>query len=302
MQSGKKYRALGLDIGGTRLKAVALETPGVVLHQLEIASHAGENPESVRETLRSAYRQFQALGFTPDVVGIGCAGSVDGHRGIVRNSPNFAGWKNVPLKHWGQEDFGVPVSVDNDANCAAVAEWKLGNAVNLKHFVLLTLGTGVGGGIVADGKLLRGATGTAGELGHFSIYADGEPCPCGHRGCFERYCSGTAIRRNAGDVSSKEVFSDPNNAAHAPVIAKFLFDFKNALTTLANVFDPEAILLGGQVSLGVIPYLDEIQSWVAHHAFPAVAQNVRILPAKWGNLSGSLGAALLAVEENLPGH
>ncbi|MBY0371907.1 ROK family protein [bacterium] len=296
----KKHRALGLDIGGTRLKAVALETPGTVLHQLEIASNAGESPEIVRATLREAHRQFQELGFSPEVVGIGCAGSVDGHRGVVRNSPNFSGWKNVPLKQWGQEDFGVPVSVDNDANCAAVAEWKMGNAVNLRNFVLLTLGTGVGGGIVCDGKLLRGATGTAGELGHFSIYANGEECPCGHRGCFERYCSGTAIRRNAGDISSKEVFSSPGDPRFAPVIEKFLFDFKNALTTLANVFDPEAILLGGQVSLGVAPYLEELQSWVRHHAFPAVGENVRILPAKFGNLSGSLGAALLAVDENLP--
>ncbi len=287
--------AIGLDIGGTRLKALALQAPDVILHQLEVASNASEGAEQVRQTLREAVQAFKAEGIIPSAIGIGCAGSVDPRTGVVRRSPNFGHWKDVPLKEWAELDFGVPVSIDNDANCAAIAEWKLGAGKGLRNFVLLTLGTGVGGGVVLNNQLLRGNTGTAGELGHLSIYADGEACPCGHRGCFERYCSGTAIRRNAGDVSSKEVFAHPEK--FQPVIRKFLSDFKTALTSLCNVFDPEAILLGGQVSLGVAAYLPELQDWIAHHAYPPVGDHVKIQSAEFGNLSGSLGAALLALHE-----
>jgi glucokinase len=126
---------------------------------------------------------------------------------------------------------------------------------------------------------------------------DGELCPCGNRGCFERYCSGTAIRRNAGDVSSKEVFANPHNPRFKAVIQKFLSDFRTALTSIANVFDPEAIILGGQVSLGVAEYIPELQEWVSAQAYPPVGTNMKILPAKFGNHSGSLGAALTALHE-----
>jgi glucokinase len=294
--TGKRI-AIGLDIGGTRLKALALQAPDKILFQTEVDSNASDGAEQVRETLRAAVQTFKAEGIVPTSIGIGCAGSVDPRTGIVRSSPNFAHFKNVPLKEWAELDFGVPVFVDNDANCAAVAEWKLGAGNGLTNFVLLTLGTGIGGGVVLNNHLMRGNTGTAGELGHWSIYADGELCPCGHRGCFERYCSGTAIRRNAGDISSKEVFARPEDPRFAPVITKFLTDFRTALVSIANVFDPEAILLGGQVSLGVAPYIPELQDWLSKHAYKPVGDHVKIRPAEFGNLSGSLGAALIALHE-----
>ncbi len=290
--------SIGLDIGGTRLKALALREPDTILCELEIDSRASEGPQSVRQALREAVETFRLKGFTPCVIGIGCAGSVDSRRGIVRNSPNFADWQNVELRAWAEADFGVPVSVDNDANCAAVAEWKLGQGAGKKDLVLLTLGTGIGGGVIIEDRLFRGNTGTAGEIGHLSLYANGEACPCGSRGCFERYCSGTAIRRNAGDISSKEVFSNPNDPRFAPVIEKFIFDFSAALTSLANTFDPEAILLGGQVSLGVAQFLPQLRQNVKKSAFPAVAAEMKIELAKFGNLSGSLGAALLALTDD----
>lgn len=290
--------SIGLDIGGTRLKALALHEPDRILHQLEIPSHAGESPEHVRQAMREAMATFATKGIQPNVIGIGCAGSVDPATGVVRNSPNFGNFENIPLKEWAEADFRVPTSVDNDANCAVIAEWKMGNAQGYRNVVLLTLGTGVGGGLILNGAPFRGSTGTGGELGHFSIYADGESCNCGNRGCLERYCSGTAIRRNAGDISSKEVFSHPDDPRFAPVIQKFLVDFKIALTSLANAFDPDVILLGGQVALGVSDYLEDIQNWVSEHAFPAVGLHMKILPAQFGNLSGSLGAALNALHEH----
>ncbi len=288
--------SIGLDIGGTRLKALALQEPDRILHQLEVPSHAGESPERVRQTMREAIAAFAEQGIRPMAVGIGCAGSVNPFTGVVRNSPNFGHWENIPLKDWAETDFKVPVTVDNDANCAVIAEWVMGNGQGYRNVLLLTLGTGVGGGLILNGAPFRGSTGTGGELGHFSIYADGESCNCGNRGCFERYCSGTAIRRNAGDISSKEVFSHPDDPRFAPVIRKFLADFKVALVSLGNAYDPDVILLGGQVSLGVSEYLEEIRKWVAEHAFPAVGKHMKILPAQFGNLSGSLGAALTEME------
>jgi glucokinase len=298
MATTAKHIALGLDIGGTRLKAIALDAANhTILHELETDSHAAEGPEKVREAMRAAVSEFKRFGYAPSLVGIGCAGSVDPRSGVVRTSPNFGGWKDIPLKEWSESDFQVPSFVDNDANCAVVAEWKLGQGRGLKNLVLLTLGTGVGGGLVLDDRLYRGRTGTAGELGHLSIYANGERCPCGSRGCLERYCSGSAIRRLAGDVSSKEVFAHPDVPRHAKVISAFIADFSTALTSIVNTFDPDAVLLGGQVSQGVAAYLPEIRKAVSEQAFPAVASGLRIELAKFANLSGSLGAALIALEE-----
>jgi len=114
----------------------------------------------------------------PGAIGIGCAGSIDVKHGIVRNSPNFHQWNQVPLKEWIEQDTGLFVTVHNDANCAAVTEHQLGNGVGYDHMILVTLGTGIGGGIIADGRLLLGNTGTAGEIGHFSIDPNGPSCKC----------------------------------------------------------------------------------------------------------------------------
>jgi glucokinase len=184
--------------------------------------------------------------------------------------------------------------VDNDANCAVIAEWKMGNGRNKQNVVLLTLGTGIGGGLILNGQLFRGSTGTAGELGHFSIHSDGKWCPCGNRGCFERYCSATALRE-AGEVSAREVFARGDEEFFKGIIVHFLRDFQVALTSLANAFDPDCILLGGAVTQGLVPYLTTLDAWVKKHAFPSVAAHMELGLAKFGNLSGSLGAALLAL-------
>lgn len=289
---------LGLDIGGTKLKAVALEESGEILAEFSVDSEASKSPDHVREALHTCVKHFREQGIQFTSIGVGCAGSVNGKTGVVRNSPNFNNWKDVPLRDWMQDDFQVPVVVDNDANCAVYTEWKLGNGKGFDNIVLLTLGTGIGGGIILDGNLFRGATGTGGELGHMSIYADGIECACGNRGCFERYCSATAMRRRAGDISSKEVFTHPENPAYAKVIDEYLQDFQIGLVSIANIFDPDIILLGGAVSEGVCLHLPKIEAWVKEHAFPAIAAHMQIKPAKFGNYSGGLGAALMSFAES----
>lgn len=290
----KGQNTLGVDIGGTKLKAIALSSQNEILKELSIPSQADQGPKFVRGAVQEAVKLFQNSGIGFAGIGIGCAGSVDHHAGVVRNSPNFANWSNVPLRDWIQEDFKVPVTVENDAKCAVYSEWKVGAGKGCQNLILLTLGTGIGGGLVLDGRLYRGATGTAGELGHLSIHTEGLPCPCGNQGCFERYCSATAVKNQAKGVSPKEVFSKASIVPeYKKIIDEFIFNFQVALVGIANIFDPELILLGGAVTDGLAIYLDEISKHVKTHAFPAVGSKLSIKTTQFKNLSGSLGAALL---------
>lgn len=292
MSKGSRL-ALGLDIGGTNIKAVALSPVGQILEQHQNPSHADISPTAVREAIRATVRQFTPLDSITSI-GIGCAGSVDHERGVVRNSPNFARWNNIPLREWMAEDFSLPVVVDNDANCAVFAEWKLGTAQGAKNVVLLTLGTGIGGGVVIDDRVYRGSTGTAAELGHFSIHADGIWCSCGNRGCFERYCSASALVGKVAGKSAEEIMEKANEEPYKTIVSTFIDELSIGITSLANIFDPDVFVLGGAVSLGVVNYLGRLQGFVKRHAFPAVGERMRIGVSKFGHQSGAVGAALLS--------
>lgn len=290
----QKGTTLGLDIGGTKLKSIAYDHASKKIVEKVVPSRASENPEAVRTAIQETVKAFQNDGIKYSHIGIGCAGSVDQAGGIVRNSPNFAKWLNIPLKNWVEEDFKVPVSIENDANCAVIAEWKAGNGIGLKNIVLLTLGTGIGGGLVLDGRLYRGSTGTGGELGHYSIHANGMECPCGNRGCFERYCSATSVKTKAGGISPRTVFEETDKSpVYKRIVSEFLEDFKVGLVSISNIFDPDVILVGGAVAEGVSRYLPELKDWVSKHAYPPIGNHVKLLPTKHRNLSGALGAAFL---------
>lgn len=286
--------ALGLDIGGTRIKSVALSEQKEVLLEHRIDSNAKQGPEAIREAVREliAYYRGKRIAFTR--VGVGCAGSVHPTTGVVARSPNFAHWKDVPLKDWVEADAGVPATVGNDANCAVLTEWQMGNAQGHRHVVLLTFGTGIGGGLILDGRLYTGATGTAAELGHFSIHADGIECPCGNRGCFERYCSATSLEKALPGHTAKEIFQRSGEEPFRSALKIFLDDFHIGLTSVANMFDPEIILIGGGLSKGLVGFLPETKEWVRTHAFPSIGEKVKIVQTQHFNQSGAIGAALLA--------
>ncbi|MBI4404950.1 MAG: ROK family protein [Deltaproteobacteria bacterium] len=290
----ENHLSVGLDIGGTNIKAVVLEWPEKIYKQFQVPSEAKKGPDAVRAAIRTCTQLLEGIPFKH--VGIGCAGSVDHNNGIVRNSPNFANWTDVPLRKWIEDDLQLPVELDNDANCAVLAEWKLGAARGHANVVLLTLGTGIGGGLVLDNRIFRGSTGAAGELGHMSIHADGKSCPCGNRGCFERYCSASALVEKASGYSAKEIIQRANEEPFKEIVQCFIEELKVGLTSLANVFDPDVIVLGGAVSLGVPTYLAELQGWIKQHAFPSIGKNVRVVTSTFGHQSGALGAALLSHE------
>lgn len=293
--------ALGLDIGGTAIKAVCLDITGKIVRESEIESLAQQGPEALRGQMRLMVENHIREGLKPSAIGIGCAGSVDGHRGIVRYSPNFAAGKNLNLRQWIEQDFGIHCIVENDANCAAVAEWKLGRGKGKNNLILITLGTGVGGGLILGGKLFRGATGTGGEIGHFVINAPGPAGTMkGLPGTFEVHCSATAIRRNAKGLSARDVFKRaPTDPECQKIVDEFIHYFQIALASLANIFDPDMILLGGAVSEGVMEHITPIRNWVKAHVFDAIAEHMEIEQAQYGNLAGSIGAALLAQDPTL---
>lgn len=288
--------AICLDIGGTNLKAVALEKPEKIIFEFERPSGAQISPQKVKESIIDAINIFHDNLIQPKAIGIGCAGSVSPY-GTVRNSPNFRNWKDIPLKDWIEKEFPqYPVTVENDANCAAYTEWKIGIGKGLSNLIVLTVGTGIGGGIILEDKLYRGSTGTAGEIGHMSINVDGIRCACGNIGCFERYCSASALENKIKPRTVKEFFETAKNLDDLTLIDKFVNDFKIGLTSLANIFDPDMIIIVGGVSLGFVGRIDEIRDWLKSHCFPAVANHVKVEFGKHTTLSGALGAALIAMD------
>jgi glucokinase len=285
---------LGIDIGGTNIKYLVLDSSQQILVMDSVPSTAQVDASSVRQTIRGIYAKLGS--YRIEAIGIGCAGSVDFRAGVVRNSPNFPTWKQVPLCAWVREDTEKPVSLDNDANAAALAELRMGQAYGHENCLLITLGTGVGGGVIIRGEVYRGSTGTGGELGHFSIQTNGPACNCGSRGCFERYCSATAIQELYG-ISAPELFDIQNQKKYSTHLESFISQFSLGLTSLANVFDPELILLGGAMSEGVLRYQGRILEEVRKQVFPAVAENLEILGTQFHHQSGALGAALLAKDQ-----
>ncbi len=288
---------IGLDVGGTLLKGVAVVADNdeslQVISQKEWPSGANESPDRVIQTLLKALSSFQAFGAI-QTVGIGCAGSVEPQTGIVRTSPNFASWNRVDLKTPIESKLGVPVRVENDANCAAVGEWKAGAAKGKRNVVMVTLGTGLGGGVILNNALYSGSTGTAAELGHMCLDPHGHFCPCGSRGCFERYCSASAIRELVNRrYSAREVFENESDPICRTAKEQFIFYFQMGLVSIANIFDPDVVVIGGGVAKGLAKYFPRLQEAIQRHAFPAVASHMEIRAAELGNQSGAIGAAFI---------
>ncbi|MCB0418754.1 MAG: ROK family protein [Bdellovibrionaceae bacterium] len=292
MSERKGKIRLGIDIGGTAIKAVALDSSLKILENYQTSSFAKqEGEEGVHRALRTVMENFQD--YEIESAGIGCAGSVDHANGIVINSPNFAHWKNVGLRGWFTENFKVPCKIDNDANCAIVAEWKLGVARGYDYVVLLTLGTGVGGGLILAGDVYRGTHGAAAELGHFSIKADGKLCNCGNRGCFELYCSATTLRNQFPAFSAKQIIQRREEEPYKSAISTFIENLTIGITSIANVFDPQLVVIGGGIMNGMGWALADIEQSVKERAFPAIGKDLKVVSAEHANWAGALGAALL---------
>jgi len=285
--------SVGLDIGGTNIKFIVLDSNLRTVVRGSRPSQAKSSVGEVVKTARNIILELEEQGHQFDRIGVGCAGSVDPKAGLVRTSPNFHGWKDVPLASLLAHETSKACVVENDGNCAAWGEWVLGASRKVEHLMVLTLGTGIGGGLVIRNRIFRGATSTGPELGHFSINFDGPVCSCGNLGCFEYYCSGSAFRRGNG-ISARDFFAQVDaDPKLQTFLASYVQRLSVGLASLANLFDPQLILLAGGVASGLKPSLGHIQKMAKELCFPSIAAALQIGISDLDEFSGAMGAATL---------
>lgn len=307
---------LAADLGGTNLRMAAVSRGGDILFRDKVSTPSGQGQQAVIETILSVVRNISdQLGDRYQLAAFGAAvpAVVSSREGMILRSPNLSELNGIPFTSLFAEKLGMPVVLENDANSAAVGEsWK-GASIGVRNSIQVTLGTGVGGGIIIDGTVLRGIDGTAGEIGHIAVVPDGYPCGCGSVGCVEQYASATAIVRLAKElmpdypetVLREQANMTPLDVYEAGVrgdemsIEVFRLMGKHlgvALGGLVNVLNPEAIVIGGGASAGWDLFIDHLRAEIDYRAFQHPAERVKILRSTLGDDAGILGAAYLASE------
>ena len=308
---------VGVDLGGTKISAALSKLNGEVVSQTTVPTNAneGEIPvlnriiESIEKVIKDSSVAYEEI----NGIGIGSPGPLDAEKGTIIETPNLP-FKNFNLVEPLNKKFGIPVFLDNDANVATIGEYMFGAGKGAKNVVFFTVSTGVGGGAVLNGKIYRGHTSNALEIGHMTVAPDGPRCNCGNIGCVEATSSGTAIAKRGQEaltskvettlrkyetVTSYEVFTE---AAAGDPVSKDIID--NALNYLgiaiANsvaIFDPEIIIIGGGVSkIGDIVF-DTVRKVVDKRCFKSMAASVKIVPAGLGTDAGVIVAVALAILE-----
>ena len=292
--------AVGIDVGGTKVEVASVA--GGQAHEPIQAPTRLESTDDLLAGIEELARTVIERDGEPMAIGVGVPSQIDFATGTVISSVNIP-LEGVPLRDELERRFGVPVFVDNDANVAALAEAELVEPEPARHLFMFTLGTGVGGGIVTDGTIFRGATGLGAEVGHMVIDANGRKCPgrtCPNRGCIEGYCSGTALEREAGIKGRKVVANAREGDERALELLTDLGRWLGVgISNVVNIFEPEHIVIGG--GLGASAYdlfLDTAIEEARSRALPAGFERVRVSIAKGGNDAGVIGAGLLALKEH----
>ncbi len=307
---------IGVDLGGTNLRTALISPSGDILFKQKEATEAAQGHARVIAKLIDHIRQQQEfarkVGRTVVGVGVGAPGVIHAHRGVVVTSPNFPDWDNLPLKQELESAVGIPVSIENDANAAALGEQWRGAAQGIKSMIFLTLGTGVGGGIVLDGKIWHGADGMAGEVGHMTILPDGRRCGCGNRGCLEMYASSRGIVLNYQERIRAQGHSEPLSSLTSsavyqaaskgdPLAARVMEEMGRYLgigiANLINIFNPEMVVIGGGVKDAWPLFIEATRDEVRERAFAYPAERTRIVPSVLGDEAGMIGAAGVALQK-----
>ena len=304
------------DLGGTHLRAALVGRNGKIEHRLKQSTPAANSPSVIVQALVAAAheceRRARRDGLRISAVSVAVPGTVDFEHGVVLTSPNIPSLNGFQLGAALSTELRRPAIVENDANAAAVGEMWQGAGRGYNHLVCVTLGTGVGGGIILDGELWRGADGSAAEIGHIGVdpFA-GVQCACGSRGCLEVYASATAIVRMtreaqpdypnsalhlSEDVTSERIYQAglAGDELALEVLRRMGVYLGIGLASLVNVLNPEMIVIGGGVSNGWDLFERQMNQQVAERAFPLPAQRVKITRAECGDDAGLLGAARLA--------
>jgi glucokinase len=289
-----KIQVIGIDVGGTAIKLGRFTANGTCLQSLIVAAPQPTTPESVLAVLVDAIAQID-----PDnqavAIGVGTPGPADAARRIAKIAINLPGWLDVPLADWLEAKIGKPTAIANDANCALLGEAWLGAGRHFQNLILLTLGTGVGGGIILDGKLFVGHQGAAGELGLISFKPDGPMCNSGNQGSLEQYASGTAIRRRTlKEPLELGILAQAGDPVALTFWEEYGKDLGVGLTSLVYVLTPEAIVIGGGISGSFEFFFPAVKAEIEKRVQPLSRAGLQILPAELGNFAGIVGAAKLA--------
>lgn len=306
---------IGIDVGGTHIRAGVVDVDGAVIDTVEAPT-----PGSERALETGLHRAVAELRTRHEIsaVGLAVAGFVTLDNAAVLFSPHLP-WRGAPVAHRMAERLGLPVVLEHDANAAAWAEYRFGAASGGRVVVLVTIGTGVGAALLIDGQLFRGAHGVAPELGHLRVVPDGRACPCGKRGCWERYCSGTGLAATAlemlaadptcSPVLAREVGADPGSLTGRRVmsaardgdplakaaVAELTQWIGEGLAVVSDIYDPDLIVVGGGVGASSTLFLDAAREHYARRITGAGHRPLaRIRTAQLGAMAGLVGAADLA--------
>lgn len=297
-------RHLGLDLGGTNIKLAVLESKGDgadprVVWTGSAPTLAGEGPDAVVARLAALGREAMAGHGPVDTVGVGLPGLFDPDAGTITLFPNLPGdWPGHPVGGPLSEALGLPAALINDVRAFTLAEGRLGAARGCRDVVCLALGTGVGGGVIIDGRLHLGLDGTAGEIGHQTVVPDGPRCGCGNRGCVEAVAGAVAIAELGGRATAEEVFAaaargDARARAAVDTVAGYLgVAVANAVVILA----PERVVIGGGIAGAGEVLLEPIRAEVRRRITLVPAERIRIVPGALGSSAGAIGAALRGAE------
>ena len=318
-----KKTAIGIDLGGTTIKGAVMDEGGACSHVTRVPTEGQMGGERILANImsligdliaKSGRRATDFIG-----VGIGTPGFVGADGSMLDGGANLPGWKGMQIYAPIRERFGLPVSAVNDVTAVAAAELKFGAGRGVNNIVCFALGTGVGGGIVTNGKLYKGTHGMAGEIGHIVVETGGLPCPCGQNGCVERYASATGIvnlaieyaksadgqglaeivNKNPADVTSKLVYEyvAKGDALALKVHNRACDMLGRAVGIIMNTLTPDRVVLGGGVMMAGEVILEAVKKYTAKYCWPAIYERCEIVPAQMSEDAGVMGAGALAFEE-----
>ncbi len=291
---------IGIDVGGTFIKSALMSLDGKIQAKGKALTEAQKGPGKVIENIKDAIRSVWTEGVT--AIGIGMPGLVDMTTGIVRIPPNFKDWIEVDLKSPIENEFGVPTYIGNDANNYGLGEWQFGAGKGFNNLIVLTLGTGVGGAIILNGKLYVGSRYAAGELGHVTIVTDGPQCNCGNRGCLESFIgthyllhrASVLLKRNFREVRELYELAVSGNWVARELFKEYGMYLGVALTNFIHIFDPDAIILGGGVVNSFDLFKDSMFSEINKRVMKIPGRENLVLKSKLGDEAGILGSFYLA--------
>lgn len=312
-------KRIGIDVGGTNVKIALVDGEGKIIYSNSVPTYAQMGYEytvnNIKQAIRDLMKETNTDAKEIEGIGFDFPGQVDYKTGIVKLAPNIPGWINVPIAQMIEEEFNIPTRIDNDVRCAALGELKFGAGKGCENFVCITVGTGIGSGLVINGQLVRGAANAAGEIGHIKLQMNGGPiCGCGDTGCLEAFASGPSIvamaqeylkggkstkfREMAGADGEITPYIVAKAAEAGDPVAKRIFEIVGTyigmgLVSVINLLNPEKVIIGGGVAAAGDLLLDPIRKTIKERAMVVAGNSVEIVPAELGNSAGVIGASML---------